>query len=532
MQFLIQMADIEINTNAKKNKIGKVYLVGAGPGDPGLITVRGRFLLSKADVVVYDYLASKKLLKHAPQDALLIYVGKKGGVKHTYTQMEINTMLVEHALNGKTIVRLKGGDPFIFGRGGEEVEELFKANIPFEVVPGVTSATAAATYAGIPITHRQYTSSVAFITGHEDPTKPDSTIAWDKLATGVGTLVFYMGIKNIDSITEKLIANGRDPKTPAAVVRWASTPEQRTVVGSLDSIASLVAEKGIKPPAVVVVGEVVTLRDIINWYEKKPLLGKRILVTRTREQASDLVQRLEDAGADCLERATISIAPPDSWDDLDHAIGQIDQYQWLLFTSINAIKCFFERLFETGLDTRALKGPRIGAVGKTTADFLKSYGINADLVPEEYTGEGLAKSLTSLGIKGTKILIPRAIQAREVLPEHLKEAGADVAIIPVYKNIRPKGNEHILRKDLEEKSVDVITFTSSSTVTNFVEMVNPQSNKELHSLMNGVKIASIGPITTKTIKKKGLDVDIQPETYTIPDLVDSIVSHYEKGEGS
>ena len=520
------MTDDEQNITAKKVKPGKVYLIGAGPGDPGLITVKGRTLLSKAQVVVYDYLANKKLLQHAPADALFIYVGKKGGVRHTHTQAEINEMLVNHALAGKNVVRLKGGDPFIFGRGGEEIEELFKANVAFEVVPGVTSASAAATYAGIPITHRSYTSSVAFVTGHEDPTKPDSNIAWDKLATGVGTLVFYMGIKNIDSITEKLIAYGRDPKTPVAVVRWASTPEQRTVVGNLETIAAQVKEQEIRPPAVVVVGEVVSLRDIINWYEKKPLLGKRIMVTRTREQASELVYRLEEAGADCLERATISIMPPDSWEDFDRAVNNIEQYQWLLFTSINAIKCFFGRLADLDRDSRSLHGLRIGAVGKTTGDFLRQYGIRADLIPEEFTGEGLAKSLISSGVAGAKILLPRALKAREILVEKLTEAGAEVTVFPVYKNVRPADDEHVLRKDLEEKNVDMITFTSSSTVTNFLEMVDAPDEGELHKLLNGVEIASIGPVTSATIKKRGLAVNVQPETYTIPDLVDSIIDHF------
>lgn len=519
-----------MNTKEPKSpgrKPGKVYLIGAGPGDPTLITVKGMNLLKRAEVVVYDYLATKKLLQFVPEDAEFIYAGKRGGAHHAHTQEEINQMLVDYANAGRIVVRLKGGDPFIFGRGGEEIEELVKAGIPFEIVPGVTSATAAATYAGVPITHREYTSSVAFVTGHEDPTKPNSKIAWDKLATGIGTLVFYMGIKNLPSITEKLIKNGRDPKTKVAVVRWASTPIQRSVVGTLDTIADIVKQEEIKPPALVVVGDVVNLRDKINWFEKRPLFGKRILVTRTREQASELVVGLEDKGADCVEFATIAIEKPDSWDALDNELKRIDSYRWLLFTSINAIKYFFNRLFEKGMDARDLKGPRIGVVGTTTAKILESYGIAADLVPEEFTGEGLANSLVAKGVEGQKILVPRALKAREVLPEKLREAGAEVNIVPVYQNIRPEGQTELLREEFEEKKIDVVTFTSSSTVTNFLHMLHAKDDDELHRLLAGVKVAVIGPITAKTASKNGLEVSIQPDVYTIPALVDSIMDYYK-----
>ena len=501
---------------------GKVYLVGAGPGDPTLITVKGLSMLGKADVVVYDYLASKKLLKHVPQDATFIYAGKKGGVKHTHTQDEINQMLVDHARAGKRVVRLKGGDPFIFGRGGEEIEVLADNGINFEVVPGVTSATAAATYAGVPITHRGYTSSVAFVTGHEDPTKPNTNIAWDKIATGIGTLVFYMGIKNLPSIAEKLIKFGRDPQTPVAVVRWASTPIQRSVVGTLETIADIVKEAEIKPPALVVVGDVVKLRDKINWFEKRPLFGKRIMVTRTREQASDLVLRLEELGADVLERPVISIAPPDSWDMLDQEIDALAGYQWVLFTSLNAVKNFFGRLRERGLDSRALGGVRVAVVGRATADALLEHGVIADLVPKKFTGDGLAESLVALGVDGHKILLPRALKARESLPESLRQAGATVKVVPVYRNVRPTGYDAKLRQELEE-GVDVITFTSSSTVSNFLHMLNSENPDELKKLLGEVAIASIGPITSKTVEENGLSVGVQPEEHTIPGLVDSIV---------
>jgi len=519
------MAD-SIMKQMPTGKKGKVYLVGAGPGDPTLITLKGLNLLGKADVVVYDYLASKKLLDHVPKTAKFIYAGKRGGVKHTHTQSEINQLLVDHALAGKNVVRLKGGDPFIFGRGGEEIEVLVEHDIPFEVVPGVTSATAAATYAGVPITHRGYTSSVAFVTGHEDPTKPNTNIAWDKIATGIGTLVFYMGIKNLPNIVQKLMANGRDPKTPVAVVRWASTPIQQSVVGTLDTIAEVVRTAEIKPPALVVVGEVVKLRDKINWFEKRPLFGKRIMVTRTREQASDLVASLEELGAEVLERPVISIQAPDSWEPLDLALADLADYDWVLFTSLNAVKNFFFRLREKGGDSRTLGRARIGVVGRATAEALLDYGIVADLVPEEFTGEGLAASLVAQGIRGKKVLIPRALKAREILPRSLEEAGAAVTVVPVYQNVRPVGYEEQLRQDLRDEEVDVITFTSSSTVSNFLHMLNARDADELHALTKDIVIAAIGPITGKTIRDNGLQVHIQPASHTIPALVDSILAHF------
>ncbi|NOR23512.1 MAG: uroporphyrinogen-III C-methyltransferase [Desulforhopalus sp.] len=514
----------------KMKKSGKVYLVGAGPGDPGLITVRGKNLLERAEVVVYDYLASKKLLKHAPASAELIYVGKKGGVKHTHTQEEINQMLVDHALAGKTVVRLKGGDPFIFGRGGEEVEKLHEAGAPFEVVPGVTSATAAATYAGIPITHRDYTASVAFVTGHEDPTKENSNIDWSKLSTGAGTLVIYMGIKNLPIIVENLIKYGRDPKTPVAVVRWASTPEQRSVVGTLETITQVVVEAGVKPPALIIVGEVVKLRDTIDWYEKRPLFNKKIIVTRTREQASDLVAGLEEFGANCLEYSTIHIKPVESCEVLDGELERLEEYHWILFTSLNGVKYFFERLYSKGMDARDLKGPDLAVVGKSTADLLLRYGLNADLIPSTFTGEGLAESLLDQGVEGRNILIPRALQAREILPETLRGAGAQVTVAPVYENCPAEGDKENLREELENGGVEMITFTSSSTVRNFLAMIDMENQEELQKILAGVKIAAIGPITAKTITDNGLQVDIQPEEFTIPAMIQSIVGYYN-GDG-
>lgn len=510
----------------KKNRPGKVYLVGAGPGDPGLITVRGKQLLERAEVVIYDYLASTRLLKHIPKDAELVYAGKKGGVQHTHTQEEINQMLVDYALSGKSVVRLKGGDPFIFGRGGEEVQELAAAGIPFEVVPGVTSATAAATYAGIPITHRDYTASVAFLTGHEDPTKENSNIDWAKLATGAGTLVIYMGIKNLPIIVENLIKHGRAPETPVAVVRWASTPEQKSVVATLATIAETVREAGIKPPSLIIVGEVVKLRDTIDWFEKRPLFGRRIIVTRTREQASDLVSGLEEAGANCLEYSTINIQPTDSYEILDSELERLNEYHWIIFTSLNGVEYFFQRLYERGLDARSLKGPGIAVVGRSTADLLLKYGVKADLIPTTFTGEGLAESLLDQGVEGRNILIPRAEQSREILPETLRGAGARVTVAPVYKNVPPQGRKDALRAELESGRVDMVTFTSSSTVKNFLTMVDAENQEELERLLAGVKIAAIGPITAKTVTDSGLKVDVQPEIFTIPEMIQAILTFY------
>ncbi len=506
---------------------GKVYLVGAGPGDPGLITLRGKFLLERAEVVIYDHLANVKLLAHAPASAELIYVGKKGGVKHIIPQDGINQLLIEYGLAGKRVVRLKGGDPFIFGRGAEEIEELVKAGIDFEVVPGVTSATAAATYSGIPITHRDYTASVAFITGHEADGKEESNIAWDKLATGAGTIVVYMGIKNLPIITKKLIDNGRSPDTPVAVVRWASTPQQRSVVGTLATITEVVKAAKIAPPALIIVGEVVKLRKTIDWYEHRPLFGKRIAVTRTREQSSELVSKLEEYGAECLEYPTIHIEPVTDYSVIDAALNNMTAYDWLLFTSLNAVTYFFKRLHEKGFDSRALAPCKIGVVGKTTADEVSKYGLRADLIPEQFTGECLAKALISADeVQGKRFLLPRALKAMETLPEMLEDTGGSVTVAPVYQNVPPQGRKEELRKQLLAQEIDLVTFASSSAVTNFLNMLDAQDEAELQQLLKSVKIAAIGPVTAETVRKRGLKVDIQPERYTINDLTKEIVACY------
>jgi len=503
-------------------KQGKVYLVGAGPREPDLVTVRAVECLKKADVVIYDFLAAPDLLKHVPEGAETIYVGKKGG-NHTLSQDKINEVIVARAKQGHTIVRLKGGDPFIFGRGGEEAEVLAEAGIPFEVVPGVTSAVAAPAYAGIPLTHRLYTSSVAFVTGHEDPTKKRSSIDWAKLATGVGTLVFLMGVKNLANIAEKLMTAGRDPKTPVALVRWGTTPQQTTVVGTLDTIVAKVQAAGLKPPATIVVGEVIKLRDTLNWFEKRALFGKTVVITRARAQASELVRRLTDLGAACLECPTIKVVPPEDGSPLDTAIDNLGTYDWLVFTSANGVSFFFERLYEKDKDVRALKDVSTAAIGPATAKRLRDFGFKSDIIPESYQAESVVEAFKQEPMNGKRVLLPRAKEARPVLPVELRKMGAIVDEIAAYQTEQARENVDVLIKRLEEDSIDLLTFTSSSTVRNFKALL---PHDRFESLIKGVTVASIGPITADTAKELGFKVDIMAQDYTIDGLCEAILKHY------
>ncbi len=505
---------------------GKVYLVGAGPGDPGLISIKAVNRLAEADVVVYDNLANRAFLKHAPKSAELIYVGKKGG-QHTMSQEQINRLIVEKALAGKDVVRLKGGDPFIFGRGGEEAEELVDAGVDFEVVPGITSAIAVPAYAGIPLTHRKFTSTVAFVTGHEDPTKDTSSISWDKLATGVGTLVFLMGVGNLEKIADALIAHGRDPSTPVAVIRRGTEPHQRTLTGCLQDIASKVRAAGIKPPAIIVVGEVVALRDRLNWYEKKPLFGKNIIITRAREQASEFSKKLEELGANTIEFPTIEVVPPDDWTQLDRAVSQLDEYDWMVFTSVNGVRFFLDRLKELGLDLRAISHTKIAAIGPKTAHMWRRLYVEPDLVPQEYRAEAIVEAFKGLGITSAKVLIPRAQQAREVLPKELLAMGFDVDVVPAYKTVRPSQDVSMVSQMLSSGQIHMVTFTSSSTVRNFVDMFG-QEKENLMNWMSTVAVACIGPITAQTAQDLGLSVDIVPEQYTIEALVEAIIRYWKE----
>jgi uroporphyrinogen III methyltransferase/synthase len=502
----------------------KVYLVGAGPGDPGLITLKGLECIQASDVIIYDFLASPALLKHVPDHAEVIYVGKKGG-DHTLSQEEINELIAEKAKRGLTVTRLKGGDPFIFGRGGEEAEILARENIPFEVVPGVTSAIAAPAYAGIPLTHRKFTSTVAFVTGHEDPLKTESSIDWESLARGIGTIVFLMGVKNLPHIVAKLVENNMPPDMPAALVRWGTTPGQFTVTGTLENIVERVEQAGLKSPAIIVVGKVVNLRDTLKWFEDKPLLGKRIVVTRAREQASDLVRLLFDAGAECLECPTIKIEPPDDWSRLDEVIDRLASYDWLVFTSVNGVNFFFDRLFEMGKDVRVLSRLKTAVIGPATQKRLFDFGVRSDIVPESYRAESVVEAFANEKLTGKKILLPRAKEARPVLPVELRKMGADVDEISVYYTQMVSENAEILRQHLEAGTVDLITFTSSSTVRNFKSLLPPEKFEEL---IQTVKVASIGPITTETAESLGFEVHITAETYTIPGLFSAVLQYFKK----
>lgn len=501
---------------------GKVYLVGAGPGDPGLLTVKGLECIEIADVIIYDYLASPSLLKHASNHAEIIYVGKKGG-SHTLSQDNINILLVEKAQKGRVVTRLKGGDPFIFGRGGEEVEALIKADIPFEIVPGVTSAVAAPAYAGIPLTHRKYTSTLAFITGHEDPTKTESSVDWAALAKGIGTIVFLMGIKNLPHITRQLVAHGMHPDTPVALIRWGTTPQQQTVTGTLSTIQDQVKAAGLKPPAIIVVGHVVSLRKTMKWFENRPLFGKRIVITRAREQASELVKYLADLGAECLEIPTIQVIPPDDFEPLDTAIENLSTYDWLIFTSINGVNTFFDRLFAKGMDVRSLHHLQTAVIGPATSERLFNFGIKSDIIPESYRAESVVEAFAKIDTKDKKILLPRAAQARPILPVELSRMGAVVDEIVSYRTKAINDNADFLLKRLKERKIDIITFTSSSTVKNFHALI---PRKDLKSLMKHVTIASIGPITADTARDLGFDVHIIAEAFTIPGLCSAILKHY------
>lgn len=502
-------------------KKGIVYLVGAGPGDPGLLTLKGAECLGRADVVVYDFLANPVLLAHASPEAEMIYVGKKGS-DHTLGQAEINQLIVDLAQGGKTVVRLKGGDPYIFGRGGEEAEELYEAGVPFQVVPGISSVVAAPAYAGIPLTHRDHTSHVSFVTGHEDPTKEKSALDWDRLAAGQGTLVFVMGVKNLEKISRNLVQGGRAGSTPAALVRWGTTPDQTSLVGTLDDIADKARAAGLKPPAVLVVGGVVGLRSRLNWFESLPLFGRRILVTRTREQASRLTGSLTALGARVIECPTIRLVPPSSWEPVDRAIGVLPEFDWLVLTSPNGVRFFMDRLWENGFDARALAGVKLAAIGPATADMLQSYGLRTDLLPEKYVAESLVEALVREGVEAKKILLARAADARDVLPDELTAAGARVQVAALYRTLAPEGLTREALDALDEGRIDMVTFTSSSTVTNMVRLLGDR----LDAFKTGVRAAAIGPITAETARKAGIVPVTEAREHTIDGLVQAILEYF------
>lgn len=496
---------------------GYVYLVGAGPGDPKLITIKGSECIAKAEVLVYDRLASRRLLTLARPECELIYVGKSPD-RHTLRQEEINQLLVDKGLEGKIVTRLKGGDPFVFGRGGEEAEALLEAGIQFEVVPGITSAIAVPAYAGIPVTHRDLTTSFAVITGHEDPTKNETTIHWDHLAQSHGTLVFLMGMANLPLISQKLMENGKKPTTPVAIIQWGTRPEQRTLVGQLDTIAIEVQKQGFSNPSIIIVGEVVSLREKLQWFEKKPLFGQRVIVTRARHQASELSQAIEALGGEAWEFPMIEIVPPSDNAYLIKAINNLNCFQWLVFTSVNGVEGFFAELKKQERDVRDLAGIEIVAIGPATQVAIERRGLRAAYVPEEFRAEKIVEGLSSRIASGQRVLLARAEEARDIIPESLKAMGVDVWDVPVYKTVIGGADRGELISLLRDKEIHSVTFTSSSTVRNFITLIEGDV-----SLLENVSLYSIGPITSATAQELGLTIFKEAAQYTISGLVEALV---------
>ena len=509
----------DANTMCQEPPIGAVFLVGAGPGDPELITVKARRYLETADVIVYDRLVEDRLLGHARPDAELIDVGKSPGERGD-RQPEINTLLVEKAREGNRVVRLKGGDPFIFGRGGEEAAALSDANIPFEVVPGITSAIGVPAYAGIPLTHRGTASSLTVVTGSETPGASDASVDWDWLAKSNGTLSILMSWQNLPAITQALMNGGRSGDTPCAVIRWGTHPYQRTVVGSLSNIVGRARHARMSNPVVVVVGEVVNLRSAARWFDNRPLFGKRVLVTRSRSQSAALVGLLADAGAEPIEIPTIEIEPVDDAEDTDTVLSNLVAYDWVVFTSTNSVERLFERLDTLGRDAREFRSSQVAAIGTATAASLREHGIIADIVARESQSQSLVDGLAERSIDGLRILLPGAETRPERLAQGLKRLGGIVKDLTLYRTVLPTDSRARLA-DALESGIDVVTFTSSSTVTNLVTLLDGGAAR-----LNELKIACIGPVTAETAHKSGLTVDIIATDSTAAGLVNAIVEHY------
>jgi uroporphyrinogen III methyltransferase/synthase len=503
---------------------GKVYIVGAGPGDPGLMTQKGLECLAQADTVVYDRLLDRRLLTLAPPEAEMIYAGK-APLEHSKEQAEINQLLVEKAKEGKTVVRLKGGDPFVLGRGGEEAAMLAYNRIPFEIVPGISSAIAVPAYAGIPVTHRGLASSCAVITGHEDTDKANSSVNWEKLAKGIDTLVFLMGMQNLTEITARLIEYGRPADTPVAVIQDGTTPEQKVVTGNLNNIVSKVKESQLEAPVVIVVGEVVGLRDKLRWFDSSPVFGKRILVTRARHQASTLSSLLYGRGAQPVELPAIAIQPVNDTTEIDRALAGLARYQWLVFTSVNGAEAFFERLYSLKMDARALHGLKIGVIGPATAGAIRNRGIIPDFMPEVYTSEGLIAGLKNMDIGGKRFLLPRADIAGKELRQGICRLGAEVHEIVIYRTVPAGETIARARQMLASGEIDVITFTSSSTVANLSGAL-----QEKPLPLNGARVACIGPKTAEAAAMAGLRVDIIAGEQTINGLVTAIEEYFANKE--
>jgi len=492
-----------------------VYLTGAGPGDAKLITVKGLELIKRADCIIYDYLVNPGLLGFAKSDCKLIYVGKKAAA-HTLPQDQINQLLVKQARLHNVVVRLKGGDPFIFGRGAEEALYLKKNKIDFEIVPGVTSAIAVAAYAGIPLTVRSQNSTVGFITGNEDPAKKNSNIHWEALSKALGTMVFLMGIGNLEKIVRKLIESKKASNTPVAIIRWGTTAKQKTITGNLKNIVQLVKKNKIAPPAIIVVGEVVKFRKDLNWFERRPLLGKKIVVTRTREQASVLSEKLADLGAQVIEIPVIKIVPLKAGQQLRQAFTR-KEYDWIFFTSQNGVGEFAQFLNRAGKDIRIFGKAKVCAIGSETAKALAGIGIKPDYVPAQFYAEAILKHFKQVKVAAGCALILRAKQARDVLPEGLKRLGFEVKVIDLYDTCPEKESAPKLRESLKQ-GVDLVTFASSSSVKNFVELLG----KDYRRLLKGIGLISIGPVTSSTIREYGLKVNKEAKVYTIEGLVRAI----------
>jgi uroporphyrinogen III methyltransferase/synthase len=501
-------------------KKGICYLIGAGPGDPGLLTLRGRECLEMADVLVYDYLCNPQLLAWAKSGAEKIYVGKKAG-DHTLSQEEINALIVARARDGKIVARLKGGDPLIFGRGGEEAEELRAAGIAFELVPGISSTIAGPAYAGIPVTHRACNTQLTIFTGHEDPTKQDTTVDYGQIARAPGTKVMLMGVSRLREITAELVAQGMPADEPAALIRWATTGRQQTLVATVGTLAEACEKAGLKAPCVCVIGEVVRFHDTINWFEERPLFGKRIVVTRTRKQASELSKLLGDLGADVIELPTIRIDPTPDREEFFHCVHEAHTYDWLIFTSPNAVDAFFDAFFRIYDDARSIGYTRIAVVGPGTEKAVNRYHLAADLMPEEgdYVAEGLTRAFDREGISldSLKCLWIKGEQTREVIDDYMKEKNAILDLAIAYRTVPetedPTGGQARFR----EEGADIITFTSALTVECFLDLGL--------SIPDDCLIASMGPITSEQIRENGYEVDIEPAQSTIPDFVDAIVEH-------
>jgi uroporphyrinogen III methyltransferase/synthase len=486
------------------------YLIGAGPGDPSLITVKGQKILARADVILYDYLASERLLNLAPARAEKIYVGKKRA-QHEMSQEEISAILVDRASRGLTVVRLKGGDPFIFGRGGEEVEALASAGLPFEIVPGVTTPLGIAAYTGVPLTHRAHSSAVTFVTGHNV-----AAIDWSKIGASE-TIVLFMGLVNFPEIARALIEQGRAPETPAMAVRWATRPDQETIVGTLENLAQRIHDAGLRPPATIVIGEVVALRDKFNWYERLPLFGQRIVITRDRAHAPDLAEPLESLGAEALLLPVIEIREAQDPKPLNDAIAALASYDWLIFTSANGVRYFTDRLDKSPYDLRSLKA-RICTIGPATKAAVEALHLKVDLMPREYVAESLVEAFANENLESCRILLPRAAVARDIVPRELTRRGAQVDVVEAYQTIAPP--DLPVRAILDRKP-HWITFTSSSTVTNFIAAAGREALDEM-------KIASIGPITSATLREHQIEPTVEAQPHTIGGLVDAICAAASK----